>query len=89
MNESHKHNTEQKKLDSKVYIRYNFIYIKFKKAKLIYSTSACDTGLSLLVALTGRVYEESFYGTANYPSLNLSAGYTVMFSLRKFLKLCT
>ena len=70
-----------------MYVLYNFIYIKFKKVKLIYSTSSWDTGLPLLVAVTGTVCEGSFYGTANYPSLDLSACYTVMFSLWKFLNL--
>lgn len=80
-----KHNTEQKKLDSKMYVLGNFIYIKFKKAKLIYSATNQNIGLPLLAAVTGT--QRSFYGTANYPSLDLSAYYTVMFSLWQFLNL--
>lgn len=33
MDESHKHNVEQKKPETKEYILYNPIYIKFKKYK--------------------------------------------------------
>lgn len=72
-----------------MYVLYYFIYIKLKKAKLIYSASSWDTGLPLLVAVTGRVWKGSFCGTANYLSLDLNAGYTVIFSLRKFLNLYT
>ena len=44
MDESHSHNVEGKKPDTKEYILYDYIYMKFKQAKLIYGDRGQNAG---------------------------------------------